>query len=105
MVLKRSRTLIIGKTGQEDEDFDENLVKEDAKLRDLFKIKKIIILPDDNFKERWDIFMTILLLFTAINTPYRLAFIAQDDIAWTIVDVLTDFIFASDIIINFLSAY
>lgn len=49
--------------------------------------------------------MSLLLLFTAINTPYRLAFIEKDDITWTVLDVLTDLIFATDILVNFLSAY
>lgn len=49
--------------------------------------------------------MTILLLFTAINTPYRISFVETDDITWDIVDILTDFTFAIDIIINFFSAY
>lgn len=49
--------------------------------------------------------MTLFLLFTAIITPYRLAFILNDDIRWTVVDIFTDFIFSVDIVVNFFSAY
>jgi hypothetical protein len=45
------------------------------------------------------------LLFTAIMTPYRIAFFDLDDITWVVVDSIIDFSFAIDIVLNFFIAY
>lgn len=44
------------------------------KLRDLKDYDYFIILPDDPFKGKWDLIVTFILLFSAIMTPYRIAF-------------------------------
>lgn len=74
-------------------------------MRDVYKFEHFVFLPDDKFKERWELMITFLLLFTAIITPYRIAFFTTDDIAWTCVDYLTDSLFTIDIIVCFFSAY
>ena len=38
-------------------------------------------------------------------TPYRIAFIDADSLAWVIVDVCVDVIFALDVAVNFISTY
>ena len=67
--------------------------------------KYLILLPDDGFKIKWDLLITILLLFVFFVTPYRIAFVSTDNIVWTIVDLSIDFMFLIDIILNFFSAY
>ncbi len=74
-------------------------------MRDVYKFEHFVLLPDDKFKERWEIMITMLLLFTAIVTPYRIAFFTTDDITWTVVDYFTDVLFGIDIVVNFFSAF
>jgi hypothetical protein len=38
-------------------------------------------------------------------TPYRVAFVEDDDLSWTIVELVIDMIFAFDILANFLSPF
>jgi hypothetical protein len=64
-----------------------------------------IILPDDTFKRKWDLIINSILLFTAIFTPYRLAFYDLDDMNWVIIDSIVDLGFGIDIILNFFMAY
>ena len=47
----------------------------------------------------------MVLIFIAIVTPFRLAFVEVDDPAWTGVDYMIDLIFAMDITICFFSAF
>ena len=75
------------------------------RLRSLRDYNKFVILPDDNFKSRWDIIIVALLLFTAIATPYRIAFFDVDELGWLIADSIVDFIFFIDIILNFFMAF
>lgn len=41
-----------------------------------------IILPNDKWKVIWDFFISILIIATAVYTPYRLAFVDSDSIGW-----------------------
>ena len=65
----------------------------------------MILFPDDSLRTKWDIFITILLIFTSIITPYRIAFYEVDVLSWKVVDYVVDACFAIDIIMNFFSAY
>ena len=47
--------------------------------------------------------MVLLLVF--FLTPYKLAFVDEDNLGWTVVDYIIDFLFLIDIIINFFTAY
>ena len=107
-MLKRKKTMFVGEMGANDNDdsfLDENIRTESQRLRDVYKFEHFIILPDDVFKERWELLITCLLLFTAMVTPYRIAFFQTDDLAWTIVDYSTDVLFGIDIVVNFFSAF
>jgi hypothetical protein len=48
---------------------------EDQRLRNIKNYDYFVILPDDHFKKKWDILITLMLLFTAFVSPYRIAFI------------------------------
>jgi hypothetical protein len=48
---------------------------EDQRLRNIKNYNYFVILPDDHFKKKWDILITLMLLFTALVSPYRIAFI------------------------------
>ena len=78
---------------------------EHKNLRQVYEIDVFIILPDDKFKHIWDIIITLLLLFSAIVTPFRIAFYDYDSIEWLVLDLIVDIFFAFDIICNFITAY
>lgn len=54
---------------------------------------------------RWEVLVSVILIFTAITTPLRLAFSESDDLAWTVINYTVDSIFGLDIIFCFFSAY
>ena len=55
--------------------------------------------PDDPIKIKWEMMISVVLIFTAVTTPLRLAFSETDDFAWTLVNNLVDSLFGIDIII------
>lgn len=65
-----------------------------------------IIDPNHKIKLIWNILMSIILLYTAIIMPYTLTFLDYENLGiWGIMDLVLDFIFFIDILINFCSAY
>lgn len=63
--------------------------------------------PEDASKGNWDLFITIVLLWTCIATPARIAFDDGDtvEVGWETVKWIVDFLFLIDIVINFNTAY
>jgi hypothetical protein len=49
--------------------------------------------------------MSAILIFSAITTPFRIAFSETDDLEWTIINYTVDSTFFIDIIICFMSAF
>ena len=47
----------------------------------------------------------MMLLFTAVVSPYRIAFVEVDSFAWSMVENCTDFTFFVDLCLNFFFAY
>ena len=66
--------------------------------------KKWIIYPEDEWKGRWDLFITVILIFTCMSTPYLISFEAET-CAWVITNYSIDTCFFIDIIFNFFQAY
>lgn len=56
--------------------------------------------PESKFIDYWSKFMTILLIYTAFVTPYRVSFIEVEDISWTIVEYVVTTLFFFDFIIT-----
>lgn len=75
-----------------------------TRLRDLRTYKRCIILPDDSWKVRWDIFFLFIILFSSAITPILVAF-ALEGIGWQLAESLTDFVFLLDIIFTFRAAF
>lgn len=67
--------------------------------------KKWLILDDDPWKIKWDIFVFVMLIFTAFVVPLRLAFSETDDVFWTIINVFIDLTFLVDVILSFFTTY
>ena len=71
-----------------------------------------MIHPENEYKGRWDLWITIVLLFTCIVTPARMAFQVKDDpdaevkqseiwTGWDVAQAVTDVLFLIDIILIF----
>lgn len=85
----------------------EDLQKQSPKSRDNPEYSYItfIIFPDDTFFEYWSIFISLLLLYTCIVSPYRVCVVETDSPDWTYADITVDCLFFLDIILNSLQAY
>ena len=62
--------------------------------------------PNDRLKKFWLIVLALLLTYTALVMPFRMAFIDSflwDD--WFIAELVIDSLFAVDIIVNMFSSY
>lgn len=79
-------------------------IAEENKLKDhLLNLEKgcLLLHPDNSFKVKWDIFIMLILLFSCIITPLRLAFDDDESQAWTIALYTIDILFFLDIVIIF----
>lgn len=87
---------------------DEEALNEQRRWKTLwqtYKNERCIILPDTSkWKQRWDFYIVIVLLFVAVTLPYRLAFYEKDDRTWKVVNGIVDSSFAVDIILTFFTA-
>ena len=66
---------------------------------------KCVILPDSNAMWFWVIFIIILIGWSAIYIPYRVAYLDDVSLVLWILETVIDFIFVIDIFINFFEAY
>lgn len=78
---------------------------ERQRLRNLKRYDYFVILPDDPFKKKWDMLIIAVLIFTALVSPYRIAFITVDTIPWVASETIVDITFSVDLILNFFFAY
>lgn len=73
-------------------------------------MKPWIIYPEESWRQKWELFVALLLLYTCCATPFSLAFAEDSTGAVTFADVvdqelIVDFFFAIDIVLNFFFAY
>ena len=64
-----------------------------------------ILHPDHNPRRRWDLSMSLVLLYTATIMPYRIAFETESSEVWTAVEYTVMALFFVDLCLNFLTAY
>ena len=109
---------------EEEDEFEEDNNKvenEEKEHRKLFKREKIcdtdtedeesenekeipwIILPDNPYKKMWDLLIAFLILYSAIITPYEIAFSDSSKVSWF--EILIDIFLGIDIVLTFFSAY
>ena len=109
---------------EEEDEFEEDNNKvenEEKEHRKLFKREKIcdtdtedeesenekeipwIILPDNPYKKMWDLLIAFLILYSAIITPYEIAFSDSNKFSWF--EILIDIFLGIDIVLTFFSAY
>ena len=61
--------------------------------------------PEDEGKQNWDLYITLILVFTCLSTPYLISFEGVDSIGWKVTNYFIDACFLFDIFFNFNSAY
>lgn len=62
-------------------------------------------MPYTKFRAIWNIILIVLLIYTALLTPYYIAFINNTTTLQNIIDYAVDILFTLDIFITFISAY
>ena len=67
--------------------------------------KFMLIYPEDEWKGNWDLFVTVILIFTCLSTPYLISFDGADTLEWIIINFAIDMFFLVDIIFNFNQAF
>ena len=66
----------------------------------------LIIMPDTPFLNVWNAAMSLLLLFTCVQTPLVIAFDSfQNSSAWQVTGFVIDIFFTIDMLITFNTAY
>lgn len=81
---------------------------EERKFKDLHEaaFPRQLIHPESRFKKVWSIILALLLIYTGVLMPVRLAFFdAVYWDSWTIFDTTIDFFFLADVIVNCFSSY
>lgn len=83
-----------------------------VKMRSLpeFQNHQILLYPDDEVKQFWDLVVLMyalrrLMSYTVTVTPYRVAFVEDDDLIWTVLDLVVDGLFGIDVVVNFFTPY
>ena len=67
---------------------------------------KCLIRLDSKFKRYWDHLMTLLILYVAMISPFKISFIEDDDFPWwTYFDYFIDIFFFLDIVFTFFTPY
>lgn len=84
--------------------FDEdNALNDEIQLVE--KKPMCVIMPESKLKTAWNIVITVLLLYTATFVPYKTAFLDDTSFPMIIFESFIDFLFITDIFVNFCSAY
>ena len=68
---------------------------------DVNSSSKCIIMRNNVYKLAWDIFVLAILLCVSMIVPVRLAFSANEPLAWFLVYIIADAIFAIDLVLTF----
>ena len=68
--------------------------------------KSYMVYPDDEFKDNWDMVISLILIYICLVTPVRIAFVdGEDSMLFSVSGKVVDFIFFMDIILTFNMAY
>lgn len=83
-----------------------NSIDEEVAKAEEDHIPRCMIHPNKKPKTSWNLLLIILMFYTAIFMPYKIAFVeAEFGDAWFVIDLIVDVFFATDIIVNCFSAY
>lgn len=65
----------------------------------------LIILPTDAWKEAWDVFVLVLIMYSAVFVPYRICFSAPAEGLLSLFEELLTVAFIFDVVFNFNTAF
>ena len=103
--------VIHNKNDDDDEDDSVDLDEENhaMKLRDepSYKKHKRLFFPDDSFREKWEMVLAIMILYSCLWVPYYMAFSDDNNqnVITLVIDGVSDIVFFIDLLINFNSAF
>tara|TARA_A100001015_G_scaffold283352_1_gene348581 strand:- start:1062 stop:2582 length:1521 start_codon:yes stop_codon:yes gene_type:complete len=61
--------------------------------------------PDAKWRSSWDAMMITVLVWIGVTVPYRLAFDSPAEGGWLMINIFTELVLISDIVVNFRTAY
>jgi len=64
-----------------------------------------IIDPTHPYKQRWDMFLAVLIIMSVVIIPLRIGFDIEDSKSWQVIDWTTDSFFFCDMCANFRTAF
>jgi hypothetical protein len=77
-----------------------------SQIKKKLKFYLPILLPNCTFMYFWNTILLLLMIYTALLMPFRIAFIDQDDSPiWSPLENVIDFLFLTDCLINFNLAF
>jgi hypothetical protein len=79
--------------------------KKMARMKEREVRKPYMFYPEDTFTTYWELLVTLVLLYTSIATPARIAFVEEETFGWSLQKWLVDGVFFLDICIIFNTAY
>ena len=82
----------------------KNEVKRETEAQDDTKAK-CVILPDNKHKIRWNVWISILLLYTGIVVPIKVAFFDKPSLSGILLDCMIYLCFITDVVLTFFTAY
>ena len=78
---------------------------EDVQESDRDLLRRLIFRPDGKFKTRWDVALTVAILYSVIIIPYRIFFDVGARGGWLYWDYCIDVFFGLDLFVNFRTGY
>ena len=78
-------------------------IQEDEELVE--DTKTCVIMPDDKYKRRWNLWIGLLLLYTGIFVPLRVAFYDKASTGVIVMETIVDICFFVDIVLTFFTAF
>ena len=64
-----------------------------------------VLNPESTIVIIWNIIVSLLMMYTAIIMPFRIAFIETDSTFWKVLETIIDFLFLLDIVVTFNVGY
>ena len=83
----------------------QNLTQKAHTLSEIRSNPWYILSPETSLINSWNKFMTMILVYTAIVTPFTVSFMENETIGWTISEYVVSFMFFIDFLLTCFEAY
>ena len=84
---------------------EESIILRQQRRAKRARCPRLVLMPNTGFRFWWDMASTSLVVFISLTLPYRLAFVLEWSLFFTIIDLLIDIFFFVDLPINFITAF